>query len=202
MHQSAPRQANSRASSNPWTSRKAGAGMSAGGRISLDDRMASSASSRSRKFRVWIGASFGVRYVPSSVRVKLTARCRQHDLVAQSRHRGVRRMVAVGRREADRACRKGWHHRLRGLHVEEEVPAGQLARLRRNFPAERQPVARGKAAVLARRIARIVRRDRILLLQARRVDKVLQEESVLFGRGIANPGSENRTLASFMPRSR
>ena len=75
MHQSSLRQANSRASSNPWTSRKAGAGMSAGGRISLDDRMASSASSRSRKLRVWMGASFGVRYVPSSDRVKLTARC-------------------------------------------------------------------------------------------------------------------------------
>ena len=50
--------------------------MSAGGRISLDDRIASSASSRSRKFRVWIGASFGVRYAPSSVSVKLTARCK------------------------------------------------------------------------------------------------------------------------------
>ena len=37
MHQSSPRQANGRTSSNPSTRLKAGRGMSAGGRISLDD---------------------------------------------------------------------------------------------------------------------------------------------------------------------
>src|ERR1700722_13041999 len=76
MHQSPPRHVNSRMSSNPWTARYAGVGMSAGGRISLDDRIASSLSNQSRKLRVWTGVSFGVRYVPSAVRVKLTARWR------------------------------------------------------------------------------------------------------------------------------
>ena len=74
-------------------------------------------------------------------------------------------MVAVGRDEIrlGRAVKDGIIASA-GFEIEEQIRARQLARLRRNFPAQRQPVARRKAAVLARGIARIIRRDRILFL--------------------------------------
>jgi hypothetical protein len=73
-----------------------------------------------------------------------------NDLLAPSRDGRVHRPVTVGRCEPDPARRKGRHYRGGGLEVKVEVRASQGALGGRRLAAERQPVARRMAAVLAR----------------------------------------------------
>ena len=56
----------------------------------------------------------------------------------------------------------------------------QVARAGRDFAIEREPVAGGEAAVLARRVARVIRRDRVFLLEPPLIDEILDKEGVAF----------------------
>ena len=150
MHHSSSRQANSRASSKPRTSRKAGAGMSAGGRISARRSDGELGVQPEQEI-----ARMDRRIVRRPIRAVVRQReidgaLHKHDLVAQSRHRRVRRMVAVGRGKPDRTRREGWHHRAGGLQVEEQVRAREIARLRPELrgsaPASCTPQSRGPCA--------------------------------------------------------
>jgi len=64
--------------------------------------------------------------------------------------------------------------------IKEQVRSGEIALGGGHFAVKRQPIARCVSAVLSRRVARVVCRDRIFFPEPRGIDEILEKQHVLF----------------------